>query len=355
MGKHGRFLRFERPPLITGSAAVVGGKEGDGPLSHTFDIINGDAYFGEKTWEKAESRMMREASFLAMSKAKLAPSEVDVALAGDLVNQCTPSTFGLVEFGIPYVGLFGACSTFAESLALGALMLDGGYAETALCVTSSHFSTAERQFRFPLAYGAQRPPTAQWTVTGSGAMVVQRHDCSPLAQPDGEALRPVRIRGALFGTPVDMGITDANNMGAAMAPAACDSLKRFFRDAGMAATDFDLIATGDLGAVGAAIVADLMARDGMPLEDVYDDCGLMIFDRAEQDVDAGASGCGCSAVVTCGHLLNQLQRGKLNNLLLVGTGALMSPVSFQQGDSIVGIAHCVWLEGGEYGSADNRQ
>ncbi|NLT57455.1 MAG: stage V sporulation protein AD [Clostridiales bacterium] len=333
--RKGKCMVFERPPVLRAAASVVGKKEGEGPLGHCFDVVNEDAYFGEKTWEKAEASLQRTSAGLAMQKAELAPTQVDVVLAGDLINQCTPSTFGLVEFGIPFIGLFGACSTCAEGLAVGAALLNAGYAKTALCVTSSHFSTAERQFRMPLAYGAQRPPTAQWTVTGSGAFVLD----AGMPAKSGE----ICIRAALVGKPVDMGIVDANNMGAAMAPAACDSIQQFLQDMDCTPASFDLIATGDLGALGYGIVKDLLGRDGLVLDNVYDDCGLMIFDRETQEVEAGASGCACSAVVLAGHLLQQLREGILNNVLLVGTGALMSPTSFQQGESIVGIAHCVWL------------
>ena len=267
---------------------------------------------------------------MALQKANLPANEIDVMLSGDLINQCTPSCYAAAPLGIPMLGLFGACSTAAESLALGSLMVESGAAEHALCLTSSHFCTAERQFRTPLAYGGQRSPTAQWTVTGAGAFVLAKEGA-------------LKIKGVCIGRPVDMGVRDVSNMGAAMAPAACDTLTRFFRDTGKAPCDFDLILTGDLGSIGHRIVGEQMSSQGLPLGERYEDCGLLVYDVKRQDMHAGGSGCGCSAVVLAGHVISKMKQGLYSNVLLAGTGALMSPMSLQQGDAIVGIAHLIWL------------
>ena len=329
--KKGRALLLGDGPVITASAAVGGKKEGEGPLGASFDLIVKDPYAGEKTWEKAECLLQKKAVTLAINKAGRSPTEVELLFSGDLINQCTPSCYAAVGLGIPSVGLFGACSTAAEGLALAALLLEAGACDRAVSVTSSHFCTAERQFRTPLAYGGQRAPTAQWTVTGSGAFLLERQGSGP------------RVRGALLGKPVDMGISDVTNMGAAMAPAACDTLAAFFRDSGKAPDDFDLILTGDLGSVGHRIVQEQLGQEGISLDDRYQDCGLLVYDSARQDTHAGGSGCGCSAVVLAGHILREMAKGSLKNVLLAGTGALMSPMSLQQGESIVGIAHLVWI------------
>ncbi|HWQ51284.1 MAG TPA: stage V sporulation protein AD [Terriglobales bacterium] len=328
--RQGRTLILSDPPHVMAAAAVVGKKEGEGPLAADFDVIEQDSYCGQKTWEKAESTLQKRTADIALTKAGVAPGDVDIVLAGDLLNQCTASCFGLVELGRPMLGLFGACSTAAEGLAAASLLVDGGFARTALTITSSHFCTAERQFRLPLSYGGQRPPTAQWTVTGAAAFVLGKKHVVQGA--------PVRIKACAVGVPVDMGIADVNNMGAAMAPAAIDTLSGFFTDTGTNKDNFDLIVTGDLGAVGHAIVAEKMG-----FGENYNDCGLMVFDLKQQDVHAGGSGCGCSAVVTAGHILRRMRAGELKSVLLVGTGALMSTTSFQQGENIIGIAHLVWL------------
>lgn len=328
----GSVTLLEDGPLVLGSSAVGGKKEAEGPLGGCFDFLYSDPRAGQKSWEKAETAMQDKAVSLALKKSGLSASEVDLLLNGDLVNQCTPSCYTASKLGIPLAGLFGACSTAAESLGLGALLVESGALRTALCVTSSHFCTAERQFRTPLAYGAQRAPSAQWTVTGAGAFV--------LGQGGG---RGVRLRAVCFGRPIDMGVTDASNMGAAMAPAACDTFSRFFTDSSRSPSDFDLILTGDLGQIGHRIVSERMEQLGLPLGDRYNDCGLMVYDLQRQDMHAGGSGCGCSAVVLAGDVLSRMRAGTLKNVLLAGTGALMSPMSLQQGDSIVGVAHLIWL------------
>ncbi len=321
----------DRAPYILSTASVVGKKEGEGPLGKGFDHVEQDAHFGQKTFEKAESFMQSKAAEMALSKALLKPCDIDIIFAGDLLNQCTASCYGLVELNRPMVGLFGACSTSAEGLAMGVMALESGFADHVLTITSSHFCTAERQFRLPLNYGGQRTPTAQWTVTGSGAFVLGNNPISKEGN--------VRIKAIAIGAPVDMGITDANNMGAAMAPAAIKTLTEFFTDSKTTENDFDLIVTGDLGHVGHSIVKEQIGLSG-----VYNDCGLMIFDRERQDVHAGASGCGCSASVLASNIITRMRAKELSSVLFTATGALMSPTSAGQGESILGIAHAIWLE-----------
>lgn len=335
--RQGRYtLRLDSCPSIVSFAAVVGKKEGEGPLAQEFDIICDDTTMGEKTWEKAESRLQKDAVNKALQKGELSASEMDYIFAGDLLNQCISSTYGLRDLDIPLFGLFGACSTMAESLCLGSIMIDSGAAGHCVCVTSSHFCSAERQFRYPLEYGSQRPPTAQWTVTGSGCAIVAPSCKAPY------------VRAVTVGKIQDMGITDVNNMGAAMAPAAADTLKTFFTDTGTTPDNYDLILTGDLGQVGAQLVEELLQRDNLDISKRHSDCGLLIFDIKEQGVNAGGSGCGCSASVLCSHILKKLQQKELNNVLFVATGALMSPTSLQQGESIPGIAHLVHLSSKSY-------
>lgn len=322
-------MAFGRPPSVIGAAAVVGKKEGEGPLRETFDFIGDDTTFGEKTWEKSESRMQREALARAVDKAGLSLSGLDFLFAGDLLNQCIGTAFGLRESGRPLFGLYGACSTMAEGLVLSAMAVDGGYAAHTCALTSSHFCSAERQYRLPLEYGGQRTPTAQWTVTGAGAMIL-----------GGEGPGPYITR-AVAGKIVDAGVTDAAHMGAAMAPAAYDTLTAFFSDTQTAPADYDLIATGDLGVYGADLLRDLFAQDKTALGPRYVDCGEMIYDLEKQDAHAGGSGCGCGAVVLCGHILEGMRRGRWNHVLFCATGALLSPVSTAQGESIPSICHLV--------------
>lgn len=324
-------ITLSNRPTILGYAAVVGKKEGEGPLGRYFDYIFEDTTLGEKTWEKAESAMQREAFTRALDKAGMSPSQLQYIFAGDLLNQCIASTFGLREYNVPLLGQFGACSTMAQTLSMAAVFVDSGAADVCSAVTSSHFCSAERQFRFPLEYGGQRPPTAQWTATGAGSAVV------------GMGGKGVRIAEICSGRVTDFGITDANNMGAAMAPAAADTLYNFFQDTATSPDDYDLIVTGDLAAVGSELLIELLDRKGVHLGKNYTDCGLLIYDRNKQDVHAGGSGCGCSASVLCSYLLGKMERRELNNLLFVATGALMSPTSSQQGESIPGIAHLVHL------------
>ena len=318
-------------PRIIASAAVGGKREGEGPLKDCFDRVSADSYFGEESWERAESHMIRECFDLACNKAGLAAAP-DYIIAGDLLNQCVSSAFAMKDSGAPYFGVYGACSTMAESLTLAAMLVDGGYAETACAVTGSHFCTAERQYRYPLEYGGQRTPTSQWTVTGAGAAIVGAQGRGPY------------ISHVTTGRIVDAGINDANNMGAAMAPAAYDTLCAHFADTGRAPEYYDAIFTGDLGALGHDIVQDMFAADGVKLGARYMDCGVLIYDLRTQDVHAGGSGCGCCASVLCGHILPAMRKGIWKRVLVAATGALMSPTSAQQGASIPGICHAVAVE-----------
>lgn len=323
---------MERRPCVQGFASIVGKKEGDGPLSQYFDAVHDDTTLGQESWEKAESRLQTEAAQEALKKANLTEKEIQYIFAGDLLNQCISSTFGLQNLNIPFLGQYGACSTMALTLALSSVFVDSGAAEHCLAVTSSHFCSAERQFRFPLEYGGQRTPTAQWTATASGAVVVGNTGDSPY------------ISAVTFGRIRDLGIKDAANMGAAMAPSAAQTLFDFLTDTQTRPSDYDLILTGDLGAVGSELMEEILRKDGIEIAPVHNDCGLMIYDRKKQDVHAGGSGCGCSAAVLCSIVLKRLQQGKLKNVLFLGTGALMSTTSSQQGESIPGIAHLVCLK-----------
>ncbi len=311
-------------------AAAVGKKEKQGPLGRYFDIAFDDELFGQDSFEKAESFLQRSAVETALKKANIAPQQVQYLFAGDLLNQCIGSTFGLREFGIPFLGMYGACSTMALTLGTAGVFIDGGGAKQVVAATSSHFCSAERQFRFPLEYGGQRPQSAQWTVTGSGAAVV----CS--------APSPVRLAAVTFGKMQDLNVTDANNMGAAMAPAAADTIAAFLQDTHTSPKDYDLILTGDLGSVGSALLVQLLKIEGVSIAEQHKDCGVMIFNK-NQDVHAGGSGCGCSASVLCGYILPKMAKKELKNLLFCATGALMSPTSSMQGESILGVAHLVHL------------
>lgn len=324
-----RSLHFDMPPVLTAWASVAGKKESEGPLQGYFDYTNADTYFGEKTWEKAECHMQEIAMETLLQKAGKQTRDVDLVFSGDLLNQCISSSFALRNTGLPSLGLYGACSTMAESLLLASMAVSGGFADRAVAMTSSHFASSERQYRYPLGYGGQRTPTAQWTVTGSGAALVSGQGEGP------------RVEAATVGTIVDLGVTDANNMGAAMAPSAFETIRAHFDDLGAAPEDFDLIVTGDLGKVGKEILLDQFHQIGVRLEDRYTDCGVLVFDLEGQDVHAGGSGCGCSAIVLCGYLLKQLSQGKLHRILFCGTGALLSPTSSQQGESIPGVCHAV--------------
>ena len=313
-------------------AAVVGKKEGEGPMKDWFDKIYTDEYMNSKSFEQAESKFQKQVLETALKKGNMSVTELDYVLAGDLLNQCIGSSFGIRDMGVPFLGLYGACSTMALSMGLASILVDSGAAKKAAAMTSSHFCSSERQFRFPLEYGCQRTPTSQWTVTGAGAAILTSDKTD------------VKVTRYIAGEIVDLGIKDANNMGAAMAPAAYETISEFLSDTKTKPSDYDCIFTGDLGFVGSQILYELMKRDGIDLKPYHNDCGMMMFNREEQDVHAGGSGCGCVASITCGYILPNLKAGKLKKVLVCGTGALLSTVSTQQGESIPCIAHCVQIE-----------
>lgn len=331
-GKQSFLLR--NPPVITAWASIAGKREVEGPLSHTFDIKCRDTYFGQRTWEQAEKHMQQLVLEKLTVKAGIDQSEIGLVLSGDLLNQCIGSSFSLQNTGIPHLGLYGACSTMAESLLMASMTVDAGYRDKVVSMTSSHFASSERQYRFPLGYGGQRTPTSQWTITGSGAALICAKGMGP------------KITACTIGTVTDYGIKDANNMGAAMAPAAYKTIRAHFEDLKCDASEFDLIVTGDLGQTGKELLMELARRDGISLGGKLSDCGSLIFDNSTQDVHSGGSGCGCSAITLCGFFLEQLKRGKLKKILFCGTGALLSPLSTQQGLSIPGICHAVCITGG---------
>ena len=320
---------FDRHPAILASSAIAGKKEQEGPLAAFFDYVDRDTTFQQNSWEKAECKMQELALDAARKKACIHNGDIDMLFAGDLLNQCITSSFAVRDAGVPFLGLYGACSTMAESLCLAAMTVNAGYARISAAMSSSHFASAERQYRFPLGYGGQRTPTAQWTVTGAGCILVGMQDRGPF------------LNAATVGSVWDYGIKDANNMGAAMAPAAFETIRAHFDDLHLAPTDYDLIVTGDLGMVGKEILLDLFRQDGIPMGGVYDDCGTMIFDLQNQDVHAGGSGCGCGTVTLCGYLLRQMEKGKRKHILFCGTGALLSPLSTQQGESIPAVCHAI--------------
>lgn len=319
------------PPSVVSFANIGGKFEGNGPLADSFDELNEDSFFGQKTWEQGESVMQKRVLENALKKAGLESKQLDYILAGDLLNQCIGSSFALRDFGIPFYGLYGACSTMGESLSLASLLIDGGFAERCAALTSSHFCTAERQYRMPVPYGSQRPPAAQWTATAAGCTILAAEGPGPY------------VTHVTCGTIEDLGICDANNMGAAMAPAAYKTLTALFRETHTTPRDYDLILTGDLGELGHAIVLDFFRRDGLDLTGNYFDCGILLYDRKNQDMHAGASGCGCSAAVLNGYVLSGMRAGRWKRVVFAPTGALLSPTSSFQGESIPGICHAVCL------------
>lgn len=324
-------IQMDTCPSLSSFAAAVGKMEGEGPLKDSFDYIADDVSLGEASWEKSESKLQQIAFNAALSKGNFSQKDIDILFAGDLLNQCVSSSYGARDTEIPFIGLFGACSTMAESLSLASLFVDGGMAVNSGAVTSSHFCSAERQFRLPVNYGGQRTPTAQWTATAAGCAIVSPH------------ANPPYVKAVTIGKIKDMGITDANNMGAAMATAAYDTISRHLANTSQSIDSFDLILTGDLGRVGSDILLELFRKDNVDISAKHNDCGLMLFDLKKQDVHAGGSGCGCSASVLCGYVLNEIRQGKLKNVLFAATGALMSPTIVQQGESIPGISHAVHI------------
>ncbi len=328
-------IKLTEPVFILNSASVVGKKEGEGPLGLLFDMVGEDDLFGCKTWEEAESCLQKEAVYLALNKAQLKPEDISYIFAGDLLGQSIATSFGISTYQIPLLGVYGACSTCGESLALGAMSVAGGAAKKVLCVTSSHFASAEKEFRFPLEYGNQRPLSATWTVTGSGAFVLGG---------EAEGTPRARITGVTVGKIVDYGLKDSMNMGACMAPAAADSLEQHFVDFGSQPEDYDKIITGDLGTVGRQALLDLLQERGYDISAQYMDCGIEIYDAGTQDTHAGGSGCGCSAVTLSAFILKQLEEGNWKKVLFMPTGALLSKTSFNEGQSVPGIAHGLVLE-----------
>lgn len=333
-GKIGRYaFRFEKEIYINGYGNVVGKKEGLGPLGNLFDRIEPDLYCGKKTMEQAEQYLQQTALEHALRRAGMERETLDIACAGDLLNQCISSAFSFRESDVPYIGLYGACSTMALSTLIASLNIEAGIAKRAAAFTSSHFGTAERQYRFPLEYGGQRPPAAQHTATASGAVILTTQKS------------PIRLYGGAFGSIQDLGVTDQNNMGGAMAPAALKLILDYLRETATTPKDYDLILTGDLGAIGAQVVIEMAQERGVNLHQNYQDCGIMIYDRQKQDMHAGGSGCGCSAAVLTAYVLPKLMQGTLKNVLFLSTGALLSPTSVMQGESIPAIAHLIHLKG----------
>lgn len=325
-------LKFENPPYILATANIVGKKEGEGPLGSKFDVVGDDDLFGADTWEEAESSMQKKVAGWAIKNAKLTNQQIRYIFAGDLLGQAIATSFGLLDFNIPLFGLYGACSTAGESLSLAAMTVAAGYADNVLAVTSSHFASAEKQFRYPLEYGNQRPLAASWTVTGSGAFIVSNKASK------------VRITGVTTGKIVDYGVKDSMNMGAAMAPAACDTIYQNLMDFNLQPDKYDKIVTGDLGYIGSDILIDLLKEKGFDISKQHMDCGKEIFDQATQDTHAGGSGCGCAATTLSAYLLKELEKGTLKKILFVPTGALLSTVSYNEGQSVPGIAHGVVIE-----------
>lgn len=337
-----RTLRFDNRPRLVSAASIVSQTEADGPLGEHFDMVLKDDTWGEESFEKAERRMFETVVRIALDKVKMDSDKLDCLLGGDLLNQIVTANFAARQLKVPFLGLYGACSTIAESMMLGAVLVDGGYVDTAACTASSHFSTAERQYRLPLEMGSTAPPTAQRTVTGAGCILLSG---APIGKKD--PFSSICVSGATIGRVVDLGITDANNMGAAMAPAAADTIQANLRDLGQSPEDYDLIITGDLGKFGSEMLLSLCQDQGIDLSGRHLDCGNLVF-HPEQKFNCGGSGCGCSAVTLASYLLDKMEHGDVERMLFIATGALLSPGSSQQKDSIPGIAHAVILEcGGE--------
>ncbi|GHU52038.1 stage V sporulation protein AD [Clostridia bacterium] len=336
-------IYFDRNPVISSFASVASKKEAEGSLANFFDHIEMDPYFKKETWEQAESEIQRIAVTKALEKANIQSNAVNFIFAGDLVNQCVCSTYALRDFNIPFLGIYGACSTMAEGMLLAASMVNAGYGERATAVTSSHFSSAERQYRNPLSYGGQRTQSAQWTVTGGGAVIIEQNTEQSQEQLEQKTEKKIIVKSATVGRIVDYAVTDSSNMGAAMAPAAADTILRFFKDTNMKVTDLDYIVTGDLGYVGSELLLNILRQDDMDISFQHRDCGVMIYKKDEQDTHSGGSGCGCSASVLSAYFLPRIKSGEIKNMLFCGTGALMSPMLSFQGESIPGIAHAVLL------------
>lgn len=325
-------VKLDNPPVIIETSSIVGVKEGEGPLRSAFDKVLTDDTLGEKSWEKSESMLQKQTMLLALEKATLAHGDIDYILAGDLLNQCVGAHYSVRDFDIPFLGLYGACSTMTESMSIGSMLVGGGFANHVMCLTSSHFCSSEKQFRNPLEYGGQRTPSAQWTVTGAGCAILASKGSGP------------RITHVTTGKVIDKGVTDISNMGAAMAPAAIDTLLAHFNDTGIKPDEYDMIVTGDLGVIGSDILVELMMEEGFDIRENHRDCGKMIYDIEKQDVHAGGSGCGCCGSVFCGYIYRELKRHNLKKILVMATGALMNPMVVEQGESIPAVAHAVTIE-----------
>lgn len=337
---------FNTKPRILTSSAIAGDMEGEGPIGSHFDMVLEDDTWGEDTWEKAERKMFVEAIKIACDKAKLNTKDLNCLLGGDLLNQIISANFAARELSTPYLGLYSACSTMSESLLVCSMLTDGGYLTQSACIAGSHFSTAERQYRFPLELGNQSTPSSQRTVTGVGCAIVVSGDCqTKKTNEQSRIYDTARIIGGTIGKVIDMGITDANNMGAAMAPAAANTLQALLQDFGKTIDDFDLVVTGDLGRLGGELFVDICLENGIDLANKYLDCGNIVFSEY-QKVDCGGSGCGCSAITLCGYLLKRMDAGDFNNAIFMATGALLSTTTTLQGDTIPAIAHAVILERG---------
>ena len=350
-------MKPEKPIYIINSASVVGTKEGEGPLGLLFDMVGEDDMFGCNTWEEAESSLQKDAVYLAMGKANLRPEDISYIFAGDLLGQSIATSFGISSYEIPLLGVYGACSTCGESMLLGSVTIAGGFADKVVCVTSSHFASAEKEFRFPLEYGNQRPLSATWTVTGSGAFVLSNEPVLGSASKNDQNVKNdteadthndrgarAKITAMTVGKIVDFGLKDSMNMGACMAPAAASTLEQHFIDFGSQPSDYDKIITGDLGTVGQRVLIDLLREKGYDIADVHMDCGIEIYDAKSQDTHAGGSGCGCSAVTLSAYVLKNLEEGNWKKVLFMPTGALLSKTSFNEGRSVPGIAHALVLE-----------
>jgi stage V sporulation protein AD len=324
-------IRLANPPSIIATSSIAGPKEGDGNFKIYYDVILEDELWGEDSWEKAESKLIKETYFTVVEKSGKSLNEIDYIVAGDLLNQCTASIFGLRSTNVSFFGVYGACSTMAESLSLGSMLIDGGFGKNIVCLTSSHFCSAEKQFRYPLELGSQKSPSSQWTVTGSGGIFLSEEGTGPF------------VKMITTGKIVDMGIKDPNNMGAAMAPAAADTIVCHFKDTGLDFTDYDIVITGDLGKIGHSLCKEMLEFNGYETKGKLYDCGMMIFNTQSQEVFSGGSGCGCAAITLAGYLYKEMLKGSLKNILFVATGALLSTTTSQQGESIPGIAHAVSL------------
>lgn len=332
-----RSITFPNEPCIISEASVAGKKEGEGPLGTCFDCIEEDALLGKNTWEEAEGELQKKAATLALQKASLKEDQIDYLISGDLLGQLIATSFGIMSLNIPMFGIYGACSTMGEAMSLGAILVDGGYGNKVISMTSSHFAGAEKEFRFPLAYGNQRPLSATWTVTGSGAVVIGKKE-------EDKNSVSIGIKGITTGKVIDFGVKDSMNMGACMAPAAFDVILNNLKDFGLNETGYDKIITGDLGTVGRDILLDMLEEQDYSIAASYMDCGIEIFDNETQDTHSGGSGCGCSAVTLCGYVLDKMRKKQWKKVLFVPTGALLSPVSFNEGNSVPSIAHGVVLE-----------